>query len=182
MSNGDVALVDVLDRLLDRGAALQGDLVVSVAGVDLVWLGLKAVLAGAEHAPAGARLDERANGARLVPAATGHGREPVAALGTPTLSSRPAPREPSPRRVGLSGERMEQGLVRLVLSVVELLRQLMERQAIRRIDDPSLGEDQIEELGLALMQLEERMEDLKEHFGLQDDDLELSLGSASELP
>ena len=66
-------------------------------------------------------------------------------------------------------------LGRLVLSVVELLRQLMERQALRRVDSGTLSEEQVEDLGLALMRLEQAMTELREHFGLEPGDLNLDL-------
>ncbi len=68
-------------------------------------------------------------------------------------------------------------LVRLVLKLIETLRQVMERQAIRRVESNSLTEDQIEHLGLTLMRLEERITELKEHFGMSNEDLTLHLGS-----
>lgn len=72
-------------------------------------------------------------------------------------------------------------LVRLVLVLVETIRQLVEKQAIRRVDSGTLNEDEIERLGLALLRLEERMTELKEHFGLSGDDLALRLGGFHEL-
>jgi hypothetical protein len=72
-------------------------------------------------------------------------------------------------------------LVRLVLVLMETIRQLVERQAIRRVDSGSLSEDEVERLGLALLRLEERMTGLKEHFGLSDDDLALRVGLFHEL-
>ena len=72
-------------------------------------------------------------------------------------------------------------LGRLVLSIVELLRQLMERQALRRVDSGTLSEDQVEELGLALMRLEQAMTELREHFGLEPGDLNLDLGPLGSL-
>jgi len=68
------------------------------------------------------------------------------------------------------------GLVCLVLTLVDIIRKLMERQALRRVEAGSLTEDEIENLGLTLMKLEEKMNELKEHFGLTDDDLNLNLG------
>ena len=65
--------------------------------------------------------------------------------------------------------------MRLVLALVETLRQLVERQAIRRVEGGHLSDDEIERLGLTLARLEQRMEELKVHFGLQDDDLALRL-------
>lgn len=78
-------------------------------------------------------------------------------------------------------DRVERGLVQLVLTVVELLRQLMERQAVRRLEGGSLTEAQEEELGTALMRLAQKMNELKEQFDLQDEDLNLHLGPLGDL-
>jgi CRISPR/Cas system-associated endonuclease Cas1 len=78
-------------------------------------------------------------------------------------------------------EHVERGLAQLVLTIIELLRQLMERQAIRRIEAGGLTDEQIERLGQTLMALEERMEELKEHFELTDRDLNLDLGPLGRL-
>lgn len=75
----------------------------------------------------------------------------------------------------------EKGLAALVLTLVELLRQLMERQAIRRMEGGSLSEEQEERLGVTFMRLAERMEELKAHFGLADEDLNLDLGPLGRL-
>lgn len=78
-------------------------------------------------------------------------------------------------------ESVERGLVSLVLTIVELLRQLMERQALRRVDQGTLNDDQIEKIGRTLMALEERMDELREHFGLSPEDLNLDLGPLGPL-
>ena len=85
------------------------------------------------------------------------------------------------RRVNADPERVEKGLAQLVLTVVELLRQLMERQALRRIEGGGLHDEQIERLGLALMRLEERMDELKAEFELEDEDLNINLGPLGDL-
>lgn len=85
------------------------------------------------------------------------------------------------RRVDADPEAVERGLAQLVLTLVELLRQLMERQALRRVESGSLDEQTVERLGRALMALEARMEELKETFGLDDDDLNLDLGPLGRL-
>jgi hypothetical protein len=84
-----------------------------------------------------------------------------------------------PHRVNLDPKKVEHGLVQLVLSVIELLRQLMEKQALRRIEGGSLSVDQVEQLGTTLMRLEEQMIHLKEHF--QIDDLNIDLGPLGDL-
>jgi hypothetical protein len=86
-----------------------------------------------------------------------------------------------PRRLDADPERAEKGLAQLVLTVVELLRQLMERQALRRIEGGGLDDEQIERLGLALMRLEQRMDELKAEFELEDEDLNLNLGPLGDL-
>ncbi len=85
------------------------------------------------------------------------------------------------RRVNADPEHVEKGLAQLVLTVVELLRQLMERQALRRIEGGTLNEDEVERLGVALMKLEGRMQELKEEFGFEDADLNLNLGPLGDL-
>jgi hypothetical protein len=85
------------------------------------------------------------------------------------------------RRLETDPEQVERDLVKLVLTVVELIRQLMERQAIRRAEGEDLTDEQIEEIGLALMRLEEAMGKLKDHFGLDQADLNLDLGPLGTL-
>ena len=85
------------------------------------------------------------------------------------------------QRIECNSENIEQGLARLVLSLIELLRKLLERQAIRRMEGGSLEDAQIEEMGLALMKLEHKIRELAEHFGLKAEDLNLDLGPLGSL-
>ena len=85
------------------------------------------------------------------------------------------------RRIDADPESVEQGLAQLVLTIVELLRQLMERQALRRIDGGGLSDQQIEDLGRTFMALDEKMEELREVFGLEPEDLNLDLGPLGRL-
>jgi hypothetical protein len=85
------------------------------------------------------------------------------------------------RRVNADPENLERGLAQVVLTIVELLRQLMARQALRRIDDGTLSEDQVERLGQTFMLLAERMEELRHEFGLDEEDLNLNLGPLGKL-
>jgi hypothetical protein len=86
-----------------------------------------------------------------------------------------------PERLNMDPESVDRGLASLVLTVVELLRQLMERQALRRVDQGDLSPEQIEQIGTTLMILEERMTELREHFGLTPDDLNIDLGPLGPL-
>lgn len=89
--------------------------------------------------------------------------------------------EAFPRRVNADPERVERGLAQLVLTLVELLRQLMEKQALRRMDNDTLTDEQVERLGETFMKLDRRMQELKDHFGLEDRDLNLDLGPLGDL-
>lgn len=81
-----------------------------------------------------------------------------------------------PERISADPEIVENGLAKLVLSIVELVRRLLEKQALRRMDGGNLSDEEIERLGNALMKLEEKMADLKRAFHLSDEDLNLNLG------
>lgn len=90
-------------------------------------------------------------------------------------------RDAFPRRVDADPEKVERGLAQLVLTLVELLRQLMERQALRRMENGTLSDDEVERLGETFMKLAQRMEELKAEFGLEDSDLNLDLGPLGDL-
>ena len=84
-------------------------------------------------------------------------------------------------KLDCTAENIEQGLAKLVLSLMELLRQLLERQAIRRMQGGSLTEEQIEHMGEALMKLEAKIRELADNFGLTPADLNLELGGVENL-
>jgi translation elongation factor EF-1beta len=84
-------------------------------------------------------------------------------------------------RIDCSPENIEQGLARLVLTLIELLRQLLERQAIRRMEGGSLSDQEVETMGEALMKLEAKIQELATHFGLTMADLNLDLGPLGHL-
>ena len=86
-----------------------------------------------------------------------------------------------PERIETDAESVERDLLKLVLTVVELIRQLMERQALRRVDEGDLSEEQIDALGHALWRLEEAMEELKDRYGLTASDLNIDLGPLGPL-
>jgi hypothetical protein len=86
-----------------------------------------------------------------------------------------------PARLQLDPDAVGRDLGRLVLTIVELVRQLMERQAIRRVEAGDLPDETVERLGLGLMRLEEAMTELREHFGLRAEDLNIDLGPLGSL-
>lgn len=96
--------------------------------------------------------------------------------------------QPAPGHVTTLSERLEtdadgvaRDLMRLVLTIVELVRQLMERQALRRVDQGDLADDQVEELGQALMHLEGAMAELQDRYGFTPGDLNIDLGPLGTL-
>lgn len=105
--------------------------------------------------------------------------------GSPTLESLAKELDQAtrglPARIDADPHTAERGLAKLVLTLIELLRQLMERQALRRIEGGSLTDEEIERLGETFMKLEARMDELKREFGLEDEDLNLSLGPLGDL-
>ena len=87
----------------------------------------------------------------------------------------------APARIELSPDNIEQGLAKLVLTLIDFLRQLLERQAIRRMEGGALSDQEIEQMGEALMKLEAKIEELAEQFGLSPADLNIDLGPLSRL-
>jgi hypothetical protein len=84
-------------------------------------------------------------------------------------------------KLKLTPDNADSGLAKLVLTLVELIRKLVEKQAMRRVDGGSLTDEEIERLGETLMKLELKMEELKKHFNLTDKDLNLNLGPLGDL-
>ena len=84
-------------------------------------------------------------------------------------------------RINADPEKVQQGLAKLVLTLIELLRRLMEKQGMRRMENGTLTDEEIEKLGIAFMNLEEKMGELKEAFDLKDEDLNLNLGPLGDL-
>lgn len=90
-------------------------------------------------------------------------------------------KDANPERINIDPKNVEKGLAKLVLTLVELLRQLMEKQAMRRVEAGSLTDEEIERVGETLMKLENKMKELKEIFGLKDEELNLNLGPLGDL-
>jgi Gas vesicle protein K/Gas vesicle protein len=192
-----VALVDAIDHLLNRGVVLVGQTTLSLAGVDLVYLGLNLLVSSVETlrehepVPPGGPVPPRPEPHRA-PEVANRPPPPAAAEVplAPRLPPSPGPADASPAEVlaGLparleaeAGESPERGLARLVLTLVELLRQLLERQAVRRMEGGGLAAEEVERMGLALMELEAKMVELRAVFGLEEEDLNLDLGPLGDL-
>lgn len=86
-----------------------------------------------------------------------------------------------PERIEAGADDIESGVAKLVLTLVEFIRQLLEHQAVRRMEGGGLSEEEIERLGLALLRLQEKLQEIKHAFGLEDEDLNVDLGPLGRL-
>jgi hypothetical protein len=90
-------------------------------------------------------------------------------------------KDANPERINIDPKNVEKGLAKLVLTLVELIRKLLEKQAMRRIEGGSLTDEEIERIGETMMKLENKINELKEIFGLKDEELNLNLGPLGNL-
>jgi hypothetical protein len=87
----------------------------------------------------------------------------------------------NPERINIDPKNVEHGLAKLVLTLIELIRKLLEKQAMRRMEGNSLSDEEIEKVGEGLRKIEDKMKELKEIFGLKDKDLNINLGPLGDL-
>lgn len=203
-----VTLLELLDRLLDKGVVVKGEILLAVADIDLIYLNLGLLLSSVKTVQQAARRDGNSQ-ATVLSWQTSARAELLNADHLDNESVTPAPhvevnsRGNSVRpelvasvlptaihdglnqifepRTAIDSAQVEKGLARLVLTLVDLIRKLMEKQAIRRMDEGQLHASEIERLGNTFYLLDEKMEQLKKTFGLEDDDLNLDLGPLGEL-
>jgi hypothetical protein len=89
--------------------------------------------------------------------------------------------EALPSHIDVDPDAVGRDLAKLVLTLVELIRRVVEHQAIRRMDDPDLSEEQIERMGVALLRLEEKMREIRDVLGVAEDELNIDLGPLGKL-
>lgn len=186
-----VGLVEVLDHLLARGTVVRGRSTISLAGIDLVHLELSLLLSsvdtlqqaaaqGIRYQPVAELSPKKAATVTVRPELRQQPAQAVLAAELPTGEQTATYSDPPMTAENTAtyltpGPEGEQGLAHLVLVLVDLLRQLVERQAIRRVEGGTLSDAQVEEMGLALLELEETMQELKRIFKLDEDDLNIGL-------
>lgn len=168
-----VTLLDVLDRVIDKGVVVDGEVKLQVADIDLVNLGLKLVLTSTE----------RMRGLRrgLAQPSQKELQRQKAELKEFERDLQRAVKLVPATINATSPKKAEHGLAKLVLTLVELIRKLMERQARRRIAGGSLTDIEVERLGLTFQALEKKMEEMKQVFGIKDHELNLELGPLGNL-
>jgi hypothetical protein len=165
----------------------------AVADIDLIRLDLGLLLTAVESA----LRRPRVAGARSLGLAAPRPETPPATASGSTMESQvveslEAPREVPvtplatvaealPPRLNTDPENVENGLAKLVLTLIEVLRKVLEHQAVRRMEGGHLSDAEIEKLGVALLRLNDRMQEMKGIFGLTDDDLQIDLGPLGKL-
>ena len=191
-----VSLCEALDSVLNTGVVALGEVTLSVADVDLIYLGLQLVVTsvegGREIAPMTppSQLDRDPRGSqRLLPGEEMPARPPPIAALPLALADQasPLPSDTLAEETELiasaiaDSSRKKNGLGQLVLTLIKVLHELLKRQAIRRIEGGALTPAQIERLGVTLMQQAEELERLRKDFGLPEEDLNLDLGPLGKL-
>ena len=192
-----VDLSDLLSHVLDKGVVLKGEVMLAVADIDLVRLDLGLLLTAVETTLSrGSGEGEKRGAAR--PALLGAPRKrPMMAPSGSTMESQvvqtlDAPRDAAimpletvaeglPARLNTDPDKVENGVAKLVLTLIEVLRKVLEHQAVRRMEGGHLSDEEVERLGVALLRLNDRMQDMKGIFGLTDDDLQIDLGPLGRL-
>jgi hypothetical protein len=195
-----VSLCEALDKVLNTGVVVLGEVTLSVADVELIYLGLQLVVtsveSGRELTPtnAGPRPDpDSRSDARVIPGEEmpppPPANRPASAAFTLPLADEAGP----PSASALTGEngfianaladpnRKKNGLGQLVLTLIKVLHELLKRQALRRIEGGALTPAQIERLGVTLMNQAREIEHLRIEFGLPEEDLNLDLGPLGKL-
>jgi len=172
--NDNIALVDALDKVLEKGAVVNGDLVISVADVDLVFLGLRLILTSVSKAEEVSGKSFGNPDKELTP----EDRDYIENLQKEIRRAE----ENIPRLIDLGNpKKTEQGLAKLVLTLVELIRRLMEKEAYRRVKRGILSSTEIQKLGLSLKAVKKKIKEIQTIFGIEDEELNLDLGPLGNL-
>ncbi len=188
----EATLLDLLDRLLDKGVVVAGDITLSVAEVDLIFASLRLVGTSADKIW---EVQGKPSPDWGPPPSPGNGGSPDPGSDPPEHPAGKAGLPPPRREQEVSPEftsspsggddidpdKAANGLAQLVLTLVELIRRLLEREALRRMERGTLTPQETERLGQAFVRMEQKMQEIKKFFDLEDKDLNLDLGPLGRL-
>ncbi len=190
-------LAEVLSHVLDKGVVLRGEVMLAVADIDLIRLDLGLLLTAVESVVrrggaaglgdlglAAPRTPRTPRSAPIRPSGSTMESQVVESLDAPknaAMAPLEAVAEGLPPRLNTDPEKIENGLAKLVLTLIEVLRKVLEHQAVRRMEGGHLSDEEVERLGVALLRLNDRMQDMKGTFGLTDEDLQIDLGPLGRL-
>lgn len=174
--NREVTLAEALDRILDKGAVLQGDLTLRLADIDLVYVGLRLIITSIS------RMEKLNSCGDFKRSYTQEEREADLRYIQEVQKEIEKASENIPKLIDVSSpKKAERGLATLVLTLVKLLKDLMEKEAMRQIERGNLDDLEIEKLGVTFKALDRKMEELRAVFGLKEKDLNLDLGPLGRL-
>jgi len=171
--NKNASLVDALDVVIDKGAVVQGDIVVRIADLDLLAISLKIILVSMSRLQTqqGKRTD----------------KVNINEMGDEVyLKKMESQIEKAQVHINQminaeNSQEAESGLAQLVLTLIKLITDLVEKEAIRRVEGGQLTEIEMQKLGLNLQAIETKIEELRLVFGLKEEDLNLDLGPLGKL-
>jgi len=173
-NNDNVTLVDALDKVLEKGAVVNGDIVIRVADVDLIFLGLRLILTSISKA-------EEVSGKSFSNPDKEFTPEDIEYIKRLQREIKKA-EENIPKLINAnSPKETEQGLAKLVLTLVELIRRLMEKEAFRRLKRGMLSPVEIQKLGLSLKAVKKKIKEIQAIFDIDDEELNLDLGPLGNL-
>jgi len=167
-------VTDVLDKVLEKGAVINGDLVITLADVDLIFVGLRLILTSISKAE---EISGRTFGKR--------NREPTIEdmeyIETLQEEIRRIERN-IPKNIDLGHpQRAEKGLAKLILTLVEVIRRLLEKESYRRVKGGTLSAIEIQKLGLSLKAIKKKIKEIQTIFNIEDEELNLDLGPIGNL-
>ena len=172
--NDNVTLVDALDKVLEKGAVINGEMVIRVADVDLVFLGLRLILTSISRAEELSGKSFGNPGREL----TSKDIEYMERLQREIRKAE----ENIPKLIDMGNpKKAEQGIAKLILTLVELIRKLLEKEAFRRVKRGTLSPVEIQKLGLSLKAVKKKIEEVQAIFGIENEELDLDLGPLGNL-
>ncbi len=173
LENKNATLVDALDVVIDKGAVVHGDIIIRIADLDMLAISLRVIIVSLSRLSTqqGKRVDE--------PHVNELGDEIY--MQKLEYQIEKAQKHINQMINADTPEQIEGGLAQLVLTLIKLIVDLVEREAIRRVDRDELTQMETQKLGLNLEAIETKIEELRLVFGLKEDDLNLNLGSLGSL-
>ena len=169
-----VTLTDALDKVLEKGAVINGDIVVTLADVDLIFVGLRLILTSISKAE---EISGRTFGERNREP-TSEDKEYIEKLQEEIRRIE----QNIPRHIDLGHpQRAEKGLAKLILGLVEVIRKILEKESCRRVKSGTLSSIEIQKLGLSLKAIKKKIAEIQAIFGIEDEELNIDLGPIGNL-
>lgn len=165
----NATLVDALDKVLEKGAVVNGEVAIGVADVDLIFIGLRLIISSISKAEEVSGKSYSFRDRAMTDADRAYIEKLEREIERIERNIPASIRLDSPRKA-------EKGIAKLVLALVELIRRLLEKEAFRRIKRGTLSEAEIQKLGLSLKAVKRKVQEMQALFGIAEDELNIDLG------